>query len=57
MKIACESKNNCEYKKKELYFLCHTIFNNVTIIVNVHYFDLRLFWIKVRYMSFVLNAL
>jgi hypothetical protein len=33
IKIVCESKNNCEYNTKEMYFLCYPILNNVTIMV------------------------
>jgi hypothetical protein len=25
LKIVCKSKNNCKYKRKELYSLCHPI--------------------------------
>jgi hypothetical protein len=36
-KILCESKNICEYKNKELYFLCRPNLNNVTVIVNMRH--------------------
>jgi hypothetical protein len=34
VKIVGKLKNNCKYKKKQLYFLIHPILNNVPLVEN-----------------------